>query len=301
MADDRAALRIGEVARRTGVAVATLRAWERRYDLLDPERTDGGHRLYSDADVGRVSAMRRLLDEGWQAGAAAREVLRAPAPVTPLTPVPGGGDAAGDLAARLRAAIDAFDAAGADHAVDDVFARLEIPRALDEVVLPVLREVGDGWEDDPRIIAREHFATNTLRPRLQRLLRVGQRAGQRTCVAAAPEHEDHDLGLLAAAVSAVDGGWRVHFLGARTPTRALERSVVELAPHAVLVGSLFREHAEAFLDDRPTLGSCAVVLGGGGFAADDVSRLPHAVLHQGTMGTVAQTLDRALAARTGTA
>jgi MerR family transcriptional regulator, light-induced transcriptional regulator len=301
MVDERAVLRIGEVSRRTGVAVPTLRAWERRYGVLHPERTDGGHRLYSERDVARVTAMRGLLDEGWQTAAAAREVLRAPAPVTPLTPVSGSGDASNDLIVRLRAAIDAFDAPAADHAVDDVLARFEIPRALDEVLLPVLREVGDGWQDDPRIIAREHFATNTLRPRLQRLLRSGMRSGQLTLVAAAPEHEEHDLGLLAAATAAADEGWRVHFLGARTPTRALERSVAELSPHVVLVGAVFREHAEAFLDDRPSLGGAAVVLGGGGFASQDVTRLPGAILHEGTMRGVAATLARALRARTGTA
>jgi MerR family transcriptional regulator, light-induced transcriptional regulator len=300
MADERAVLRIGEISRRTGVAVPTLRAWERRYGVLAPERTDGGHRLYSERDVARVTSMRQLLDQGWQTAAAAREVLRAPAPVTPLTPVAGAGDAAGDLITRLRTAIDAFDAGGADHVLDDVLARFEVTRGLDEVILPVLREVGEGWEQDARVIAREHFATNALRPRLHRLLRSGLRAGQRTLVAAAPEHEEHDLGLLAAAVAAVDAGWRVHYLGARTPTRALERSVAELSPHAVMVGAVFREHGEAFLDDRPSLGTAAVVLGGSGFVISDVGRLAHAVVHQGAMDELATTLDRALVARSGT-
>jgi MerR family transcriptional regulator, light-induced transcriptional regulator len=301
MADERAVLRIGEVSRRTGVAVPTLRAWERRYGVLDPERTEGGHRLYSERDVARVTSVRQLLDEGWQTAAAAREVLRAPAPVTPLTPVAGTGDASSDLIGRLHNAVDAFDAAAADHVLDDVLARFEVTRALDEVLLPVLREVGDGWQEDPRVIAREHFATNALRPRLQRLLRSGVRAGQRTLVAAAPEGEEHDLGLLAASVAAVDAGWRVHYLGARTPTRALERSVAELAPHAILVGAVFEEHARAFLEDRPALGATAVVLGGAGFAEQDTGSLAGAVVHRGAMSGVASSLDRALQARTGTA
>jgi MerR family transcriptional regulator, light-induced transcriptional regulator len=127
------------------------------------------------------------------------------------------------------------------------------------------------------------------------------RAGQRTLVAAAPEGEEHDLGLLAAAVAAVDAGWRVHYLGARTPTRALERSVAELAPHAVLVGAVFREHGEAFLEDRPSLGTVAVVLGGSGFVPGDARRLAHGVVHEGTMAGLAATLERALVTRTGTA
>ncbi len=299
MADDRAVLRIGEVSRRTGVAVPTLRAWERRYGLLTPARTDGGHRLYSEDDITRVRGMQRLLDKGWSAAAAAREVLREPATVTTLRPVAGTGRASDDLVSRLEEAIDAFDGAGADAAMDDVFARFDVPRALDEVVLPVLRRVGDGWQDDPRVIAREHFATNTLRPRLQRLLRAPARSDARSCLAAAPEGEDHDLGVLASAVVAANAGWRVHYLGARMPTAAMERSAVELDPDVVLIGSIFRSHAEQFLAERPGFGRAAVVLGGPGFVPGDAAAIPGSVVHQGPIEGLADTLERALATRRG--
>jgi MerR family transcriptional regulator, light-induced transcriptional regulator len=297
MAYERSVLRIGEVARRTGVTVPTLRAWERRYGLLDPARTDGGHRLYSDDDVQRVRAMQRLLNDGWSASSAAREVLREPAPVTQLRPVPSSGDAAADLIDRLEQAIDDFDAPTADTVIDDVFARLEIPRALDEVVLPVLRRIGEGWQTDPRVIAREHFATNTLRPRLQRLLRGPFGASSRTCIAAAPEGEDHDLGLLASSVVGADAGWRIHYLGARMPTAAIERSVDSLRPDVVLIGAMHREHAEAFLADRPRFDGAAIVLGGTGFIPSDGSRLRAAVVHQGPISEFPSTLERAIAAQ----
>ncbi len=66
-------LRIGEVASRTGMTIATLRAWERRYRLLVPARTAGGQRLYSESDVARVRRVQRLVSEGWSIpGAVAR-------------------------------------------------------------------------------------------------------------------------------------------------------------------------------------------------------------------------------------
>lgn len=297
MTDERSVLRIGEVSRRTGVAVPTLRAWERRYGLLAPARTEGGHRLYSEADVERVHAMQRLLDEGWSAAAAAREVLREPSPVRYLSSVSGGNEASTDLVDRLEQAIDGFDAAAADGVLDDALARFEVPRALDEVVLPLLRRVGEGWQDDPRVIAREHFASNTLRPRLQRLLRTTSRPGARTLVAAAPEGEEHDLGLLCSAVVAADAGWRVHYLGARMPTAAIERAVDELEPQVVLIGAVFREQAESFLADRPVFGRSGVVLGGAGFIPSDVSRVPRSVVHQGSIREVSATMERANSAR----
>jgi MerR family transcriptional regulator, light-induced transcriptional regulator len=298
VSDARAVLRIGEVSRRTGVAVPTLRAWERRYGLLTPDRTEGGHRLYSDRDIERVRAMLRLLEDGWSAAAAAREVVREPASVTHLRPIPGEGAASLDLVRRLEAAIDAFDGESADGVIDDVLARLQVPRALDDVLLPVLRRVGDGWQDDPRVIAREHFATNTLRPRLQRLLRTSAtRSGSRRLLAATPEHEEHDLGLLAACVVAADAGWQVHYLGARTPASALARSADELRPDVVLVAAMFREHAERYLADAPDLAGAALTLGGSGFTPADAARLPGAVVHEGPLVDVVASLERALAAR----
>ena len=85
--DPKTTMPIGEVARRTGVTVPTLRAWERRYGLLLPVRTAGGHRRYSDEDVQRVLAVLELTGQGWGVGAAARRVAgRGSAAAPPLPP-----------------------------------------------------------------------------------------------------------------------------------------------------------------------------------------------------------------------
>jgi PAS domain S-box-containing protein len=68
-------MRIGELARRTGMEAGTLRAWERRFGLLEPTRTNGGQRQYSDADVARILNVRRLIDEGLTVAAAAERVV----------------------------------------------------------------------------------------------------------------------------------------------------------------------------------------------------------------------------------
>jgi DNA-binding transcriptional MerR regulator len=100
MGDDRGTgpgLRIGEVARRTGVTTATLRAWEARYGLVPPARTAGGQRLYWEADVGRVQAVRRLVDRGWSVAAAVSQVLGEPG-----RPGESGGELPGDASAQGR-------------------------------------------------------------------------------------------------------------------------------------------------------------------------------------------------------
>jgi MerR family transcriptional regulator, light-induced transcriptional regulator len=299
-----AALRIGELARRTGVPVATLRAWESRYELLDPVRTDGGHRLYREEDVARVSAVVGLVRDGWSPAAAAREVLRAPGTVTRLRPVPplidtaptDDAPAADALAARLDLAIRAMDAAATDAVLDDAFARFEVPAALERVVAPVLRRLGEGWQQDARLIALEHFATNALRPRLQRLLRAGQRPGAPTCLAAAPATEDHELGVLSAAAVAADRGLAVTYLGARTPAAAIARSVADRPVDIVLIGAMTRAGAASFLDEPPDVGTARLVLGGAGFRSGDTSRVPGA-LHAASLSSLPEVLEQALRPR----
>jgi DNA-binding transcriptional MerR regulator len=98
--DPKTTMPIGEVARRTGVTVPTLRAWERRYGLLLPVRTAGGHRRYSDEDVQRVLAVLELTGQGWGVGAAARRVAGRRSAAAPALPP------ADELRDRLWSALD---------------------------------------------------------------------------------------------------------------------------------------------------------------------------------------------------
>lgn len=132
-----AGLPIGEVARRSGVNEATLRAWERRYGLLDPERTEGGHRRYRAADVERVRQVVELIDEGWSVGSAAAEVVGgrpagAAAPVVTLArPRTDRSDVrevdADAVAVAYRAALELLrleDAASAPRVLADLVSDL---------------------------------------------------------------------------------------------------------------------------------------------------------------------------------
>lgn len=297
-----AGMRIGAVSRRAGVAVATLRAWETRYGLLRPSRTEGGHRLYTEDDVARVLAVLRLMAQGWSVSAAASAVGAEVVPPR-LEPVRDASDtdaeeAEGGPGARARSQLDrairGFDLPDAEEALDVSFARLGVARTLEAVVMPVMRGLGEGWEDDPTLIAVEHFATNTLRPRLHRLLTGARRASAPTCIAAAPEGEDHELGVLAAAAVASDQGFAVTYLGASTPNAALERSVAQLSPDLVLIGAVAQQHARRFLADPPALVGPRLVLGGPGFDHATPSELPQGARVAGSLTQLPAALRAAL-------
>lgn len=231
----RSYLRIGELARRTGVREPTLRAWERRYGLLRPERSAGGFRLYSDEDAVRVRAMQDHLDRGVAASEAAGLALAAP---------PDDASPIESLVHDLATALDSFDDVAAQTALDRALATLSVEAALRDVLLPVMADVGTGWENDESVIAREHFATNLVRGRLLSLARgwdLG--AGRRALLACAPE-ERHDIGLIAFGLALRARGWRITFLGADTPIGTLGEAAGLTEPDLVVVSASQQQRLE---------------------------------------------------------
>src|SRR4051812_22323138 len=117
-----ARLRIGTLSERVGVSPELLRAWEKRYDLLQPIRTDGGFRLYSPADEERVRTMRRHVEAGVPAAEAARLAL------AETRAERDGGEPARLtlLAEELSAALDRLDEPGVHAAVDRLLAAFTV-------------------------------------------------------------------------------------------------------------------------------------------------------------------------------
>jgi DNA-binding transcriptional MerR regulator len=253
-------LRIGELSRRVGESPDLLRAWETRYGLVAPDRTRGGHRLYSEQDELRVRAMRRHIDAGLSAAEAARLAKR------------DGGerqDGSASLAhleAELSRSLDALDEAAAQAALDDLLAAFGLLPALAEVILPYLRGLGERWVAAQISVADEHFASNIIGGRLRRLAQGwGEGVGPRA-VLACPPSEHHELGLLSFGLALRQRGWRITYLGADTPIDDIAAGLTELAPSIVVLAAVdpFR-----FLDSAHSLAALAarVRVGFGGAGA----------------------------------
>jgi DNA-binding transcriptional MerR regulator len=226
-------LRIGELARRTGVSTDLLRAWERRYGLLRPVRTDGGFRLYGDDDVQRVAAMRTHLGAGVAAAEAARLARNSPGVESGHVVVDRPADA-------LLEALVRFDEADAHAEVDRLLASLTLQSLLVDAVFPALREIGAQWERGELTVAHEHFASTLLRGRLLGLARGwGSGLGPRALLACVPG-ELHDLALIGFGLALRDHGWRITFLGADTPVDTLADAVRELDPDVVVLAATLR-------------------------------------------------------------
>ena len=259
------ALRIGEFARRTGVSPELLRAWERRYGLLQPIRTEGGFRLYTAEDEERVARMRRGLDNGLSAAEAARFALVQSPPVEGLLD---------DARYRLLVAVRTYDEAAVQAVMDEALAGFALETVLSELILPALREIGAEWERGELEVGQEHFASNIVRERLLGLARLWGRGSGPLAILACPPDERHDIGLIAFGLLLRSHGWRILFLGADTPLETLERTVVAHPARVVVVASVDSARIEAERDALRRLARGApLVLSGAGASEELCARL----------------------------
>lgn len=247
-------LRIGELARRAGVPTATLRAWERRYGIVVPTRGESGYRLYSVTDERRVRAMLELMAQGLAPAEAARLASGAGEEA-------GGGKEEGAGAARMRGGLAdsllALDAPGAERMLDRALAVYSLHAVLEDLILPVLRGIGDGWAAEEVTIGQEHFASNVLRGRLLGLARGWGGGEGPLALLGCPGGELHDLGLIAFGLTLRNRGWRITFFGADTPVGTLTVAADETAPAAVVLHALTPERFSGIEHVLAQLGTIA--------------------------------------------
>jgi DNA-binding transcriptional MerR regulator len=224
-------IRIGELSRRLGVSADRLRAWERRYALLQPVRTSGGFRLYSRADETRLRAMQDHLARGLSAAEAARAALAADASAAT------GAAGVAQLRRELAEGLTAFDAIGAQALIDRLLAELGADDAIRDVILPLLRDVGERWARAELDVGQEHFASRLLEARLLALLRGSDRgAGPMALLACAPG-ELHTVGLVGFGIALRNRGWRITYLGADTPVAGVRHTAGGVSPALVVLSA----------------------------------------------------------------
>ena len=217
---------IGVVADRTGLSPDVLRVWERRYGVVEPKRSAGGQRLYSDADIERLQLLNRATRGGHgishvvSLGKAkleelAREAESASAPSMPRTSRTATAHAAIDQAIGFAKALNpgALDAVLRRSA-----ARYGIVPFIDDIVAPFLRRVGDDWHAGELTVGQEHFATAVVhRVVIDTVPLLSGSEGSPSIVIGTLEGERHAVGALMAAATAASEGWRVTYLGAELP------------------------------------------------------------------------------------
>ena len=204
-------LSISQVSELLGIPVPTIRSWERRYDFPSPARTEGKHRRYSPEEIDRLRSLRDEITKGHPARRAV-ELVRS-------------GDREGvrsEFLDRFTDAAHALDVDGVRRSLDQAVEVIGVERAIVEVAMPGMRELGDQWQSGRCDVATEHAATGVVRQWFARLSAATPPPFRsRPLVLATGPTELHTIGLEAFAVLLGRRGWPIRMLGALTPTDAL--------------------------------------------------------------------------------
>jgi methanogenic corrinoid protein MtbC1 len=245
-------LNIAALSRRTGVPADTLRKWEQRYGVLQPDRTGGGQRRYSELDVARVEWLRERLAEGFRIGEAAAllggaqlEAARTPA----------------DVRRALYEAASRANVDGLRALLDQTFTLFPLEQALSRIVEPVLQRVGEGWASGELSVAQEHLVSAAIRARLERLLADARGDVRGVAVLACVPGELHELGLLMLGALLRADGWQVAYLGADAPLDDAFELAERLDAPMLCLSVTMHEHAAALTRQAVPPG-VTLVLGG---------------------------------------
>lgn len=216
---------IGVVAERTGLSPDVLRVWERRFGVVEPKRSRGGQRIYSDADIERLTLLHRATRGGHGISHVAglgktklEELVRniESSASLPLLFIPAGQPHA--IVEQAIALTAALDPAGLEAALQRSVSRYGIVSFLDTIAAPFLRAVGEAWHAGALTVSQEHLATAVVQRVLTEAAPLLTGAdGNPTIVIATLEGERHANGALMAAATAASEGWRVIYLGADLP------------------------------------------------------------------------------------
>jgi MerR family transcriptional regulator, light-induced transcriptional regulator len=256
-------LSVAWVARRLGVAPATLRTWDRRYGLTPTDRSIGGHRRYTNIDLARLELMRRYVMDGVPASEAARAALAADVSQAgedllvdlnqideiandannhvnvnaragggAVIPIPGGTNSARGLA---RAA-NALDVTSCNRIIESSLKENGVIPTWNDLLLPVLSNVGKRWEETGEGVEVEHLLTEVVSSQMKKFAdRLRAPINPRTVLLTCAPYELHSLPLYAVAAGLSERNIGTKVLGARTPIEAVESSIKKTAPAAVLM------------------------------------------------------------------
>lgn len=273
------------VARRTGLTVDTLRAWERRYHAVAPRRSANGRRVYSDGDIERLLLLRAATDGGRRIGrvaslelSALRRLVEEDREQTAAAPPPrrqsrAGERASGTHLADCLQAIEAFDGDALTRWLSAARVELALPALISQLIVPLLEEIGLRWQKGELRVAHEHLASAAVRSLLEEILASHNADdGAPLAVATTPAGERHELGALLAALIAASAGWRTAFLGADLPAEEIAGAALGAGARVVLLSVIGPADSARAAQEVMRLGrllpeNCEILLGGRGAGA----------------------------------
>jgi len=275
---------IKTVCAQTGIRPVTLRAWERRYQLLQPARSENHYRRYSDRDIAILLWVKRRIESGVSISNAVHELKNMvengvwpdAAPLPPRLGPTLDHRTPEAYTADLYQALICHDEIQANQVFEAASLVLDINALFLNVISPTLYRIGDAWNNGEIRIATEHFASNFIRARLEYYLHTFRpwRNAPYIITGCAPE-EFHEIGILIFSIMLRREGYRVEFLGQDIPLDDLIDYVAEKKPAMILLSATMEKSAFRLKDIQSRLSKISPqpIFGFGGLAFNENARL----------------------------
>jgi DNA-binding transcriptional MerR regulator/methylmalonyl-CoA mutase cobalamin-binding subunit len=296
---------IKAVSQATGLSIETLRAWERRYQIVAPIRDGNGRRAYQPDDVVRLRKLREATEKGHPISRLARlgeaELDQILGPGAAGSP---GGSPDQGLGAQIIAAAADYRPEECDRLLAMALALLPVSQVVIDVLTPALVEVGERWHRGQFSIAQERIVSSAVRKQLSSVLDTYSRiATGPLMVLSTPAGERHELGILMCALLAASRNIRCHYLGADLPAADLATYATRVRADVLVLSVVSGANAAASLDELARLAEflpTRIELWGGGLVLQgtDSRRLPDRLKVLKDLGAFERELTL-LAARVG--
>ena len=271
MAANEEQLTVAAVARRLGVAPATLRTWDRRYGLGPSAHESGEHRRYCPADLARLTLMRRLITSGVSPADAAEQAKNHEGSIS-VERILEDYVVREELVTALHKAAKGLDKKFIEAALRKDLAEFGVEQSWSEVMVPLLFLVGNDWEVTGEGVEVEHVLTEVLKAILtEHVVDIRKPVNAHPVLLASVGEELHSLALHALAAALAERKIESYFLGSRTPHEALSAMITKSAPPAVFLWAQLSKNADPkFFNDIPAIRPRPrMVLGGPGWNQDE--------------------------------
>jgi len=239
------------VSQMTGLSVHVIRAWEKRYSVVEPDRTDTNRRLYSEEDIEKLKLLNDALHLGHHIGGIANLSLLELKKLIPkesnnLLEIKNGFAPVNseilveEILSDSMRAIRNYDSKKLESILLNASAKLTQPILIEELIIPLVYKVGDLWHSGEIRVANEHLASSVIRGFLYNLIdSYSLNDSAPIMVTATPRGQEHELGALIAGVVAASSGWRVIYLGSNLPSEEIGAVVSHLNAKVVALSIVY--------------------------------------------------------------
>ena len=239
------------VSQMTGLSVHVIRAWEKRYNVVEPERTDTNRRLYSQEDIEKLKLLNDALHGGHSIGGVANlssnelknllfKETRKTSEIKDELVFTGSQVVVEELLSECIEGIKNYNAKKIESLLLTASAKLTQPILIEDVIIPLVYKTGDMWHSGEIRVANEHLSSSVIRSFLFNLLESYSVADSAPIVVSAtPRGQEHELGALIAGVVAASSGWKVIYLGANLPAEEISAVVNHLKARVVALSIVY--------------------------------------------------------------